>query len=401
MEKKLQVLSVEQALQRLSDEATTSVRGTQKIAIEKSCGRVIAVAVNANVSAPPVDNSAMDGFAINSSTVVAGQVVPISQRIAAGDQSRPLDEGTAARIFTGAMMPANADCVVIQENCSYDEHNVTINTGVKANAHVRRQGSDIAKGDLVLPQGHRIRAQDIGLLITAGIRHIEVYSPIRVGVIATGSELIDINEELTTGRIYESNSPMIASLLTQMDCLSTRYRTKDSLAETEAVLEKALAENDLVITIGGVSVGEEDHVQDALNSLGKTEFWKINMKPGKPFLFGRARGKAVMGLPGNPVSAFVTFSLFCRPFILKSAGGQFQRAKQFLAQAAFATSKTSDRQDYLRGQSQWIDGRRLVKPVGKQLSSMQGSLCAADVLIVVPPESLITEGQMVEVISIV
>lgn len=349
----------------------------------------------------------MDGFAVNTSDVSLNQAVRVSQRIPAGSAPAALDTGTAARLFTGAMIPEGADCVVIQENCDYEGDYVTIRQGLSPGANIRRKGGDMRRGDVVASRSTRLRPQELGLLLSAGIARVDVYAPLRVGVIATGDELVDVSEcpdtedrevVLPAGKLYESNSPMIAARLDAMGCTATRYRARDTHADTVDVLERALAENDAVLTIGGVSVGEEDHVRAALGEVGRTEFWKINIKPGKPFLFGSAAGKPVMGLPGNPVSSFVTFTLFCAPFLSALQGGRFERPIRFPAQAGFSRARVSDRVDHLRGRITSYAPALVVEPVGSQSSSIQGALCAADVLIVVPANTAVEKGQPLSVL---
>lgn len=406
------LISVAEAWQRLSDALPATRPPIERLAVSKSLQRVLASASTASSESPPVNTSAMDGFAFNSQDVEIQQAIPISQRIPAGTVAQPLEKGTAARIFTGAMMPANADSVVLQENCEYNADTVTIRSGLEAGKHVRVQGEDIALGDVLLKTGHRLRAQDIGFLISGGCREVDVYSRLKVGVIATGDELVDVNSgPLPPGKIYESNAPMIEAALTTAGFNAKCYRAADTQADTQRVLQQAVKENDAVLTIGGVSVGEEDHVQAALRAFGNVDFWKINVKPGKPFLLADIDGRPVMGLPGNPVSAFVTYTLFGFPF-LQALSGQVSvnnseqnittvcPPKVIPAVADFSRTRPSSRQDYLRGQIIAHHPQLLVAPVGVNKSSMQGALCAADVLIVVPPDSTIEPGDAIGVIVI-
>lgn len=381
------------------------------MAVTESAGLVLAEAVTARVDSPPADNSAMDGIAVNTADVSLNQPIALSQRIPAGQVPDRLEPRTAARLFTGAQLPEGADCVVIQENCEFADECVTVREGLTVGANIRRRASDVARGDEVVAANRRIRAQEVGLLLSSGVAEVTVYRPLRVGVIATGDELIDIDQtgpELPPGKIFESNSPMIAARLEAASYVATRYRAQDTREETVRVLTQALNENDAVLTIGGVSVGEEDHVQAALNEVGRVDFWKIMIKPGKPFLFGQGRGndqngeriKPVMGLPGNPVSSFVTFSLFCAPFLARLQGGAFELPKRLPAVAGFSSSRVSDRVDHLRGRIVSDYPELVVAPVGMQSSSIQGALCAADVLIVIPAGTAVSEGQRLRVIPL-
>lgn len=390
-------LSVEQAWERLSGNVPAVRPSVLSRATQESLGYVLARAAVAKIDAPPADTSAMDGFAICAAGVKKGTTLTVSQRIAAGDVATPLAPATAARIFTGAQLPVGADCVMIQENCVFDTGQVTLNSDILEGDNVRKRGEDFTSGTVLLDAGHTLRPQDLGLLITAGVAMIDVYAPLRVGVIATGDELLDVRESLRSGTIFESNSPMIGAWLTHMGCVATRYLAADSHAATVKVLQEAVAHNDVVLTIGGVSVGEEDHVRAALAELGQTAFWKIKVRPGKPFLFGSINQTPVLGLPGNPVSSFVTFGLFCRPYLQACRGAGFQVTQTWPAIASFTTSQTSDRDNYLRGQLQRIDGQMQVQPMSRQGSGVQSALCRADVLILVPADQLIEKGQSVEV----
>ncbi|MEM7081696.1 MAG: gephyrin-like molybdotransferase Glp [Pseudomonadota bacterium] len=402
-------LSLEQAWLRLEEAVPRHRPESEAVAVKQACGRVLAEDVHAAIDSPPADNSAMDGFAVNVRDVRLDQSIRLSQRIAAGQAPVPLETGTAARVFTGAEIPDGANCVVIQENCEYDAQHVQIRRGLREGVNIRWRANDVKQGDRVLRQGTEIRPQEIGFLLSSGIGQIHVFKPLRVGVVATGDELVDVTEldgrqtnemVLPPGKIIESNSPMILSTLAALGCDATAYRAPDTLDATRRVLSEAVSDNDAVLTIGGVSVGEEDHVQAALNTLGRTEFWKINIKPGKPFLFGEAEGTPVLGLPGNPVSSFVTFHLFCAPFLSKLKGADFRLPARLPAIAGFSSDKLSDRVDHLRGRivSDYPD--LVVEPSGTQSSSVQGALCAADVLIVIPANTQIKRGQSLRVIRL-
>ncbi len=393
-------LSLEDAWSRLEAAVPAARPRIERVPVTEANGRVLAELVTARADSPPADNSAMDGFALNSKDVRTGQSLNVSQRIAAGTAPHALEPGTAARIFTGAVIPDGADSVVIQENCDFSDTQVTIREGLRAGANIRRRAGDISQGDVVVDAHTRLRPQEMGLILSAGVAEVAVYAPLRVGVIATGDELIDVTSlegpdsgAPATGKIFESNSPMIAARLQDLGCVASRYRARDTKVDTISVLSRAIDENDMVLTIGGVSVGEEDHVQVALNHIGRTEFWKINIKPGKPFLFGTASGKPVMGLPGNPVSSFVTFHLFCTPFLQQLQGGRFTRPVRLPAVAGFSSDRVSDRVDHLRGRIVSYSPELVVEPVGTQSSSIQGALCAADVLIVIPVNTPVAVGQ--------
>ncbi len=396
-------LTVEEAWSRLQQAVPTSRPDIEAIPIADGLNRVLAETPCARINVPPADNSAMDGFALAVADLAGSEptTLPISQRIPAGSASQPLAPGTAARIFTGSELPAGADTVVMQENCDYDTEQVTVNQHPEPGENVRRTGEDITLDKAIFQQGHRLRPQDLGLLAAAGIASVRVYRPLKVSLIATGDELVPPGQPLAPGQIYESNGPMIAALLTTMGCEVTIWRAPDDLETTKALLQQA-AEGDAVITIGGVSVGEEDHVKSALNQLGETDFWKIGLKPGKPFLFGDINDKPLMGLPGNPVSAFVTLTLFCKPFLSALQGQPFATPRHWWVKSGFAVNRPNTRQQYLRA-ALAIDeqGETVANKLKSQSSAVQTSLCEADVLAVIPVEATIEKGQMIRVISLV
>ena len=279
------------------------------IELNYALGRVAATRTRSGLDVPPLDNSAMDGFAVNSQDL---KKLParysVSQRITAGQIGLPLAAGTAARIFTGAPLPLNADAVVIQEQCEYkkgvDGNSVVILKRVEAGNNVRPAGQDIGKGDTVVRQGQRLNAIDLGLLASTGTAQVTVYKPLRVAVFSTGNELAIPAAVLKPGQIYNSNRTMLLSLCRQLgfeviDC----GIVADTLSATKRGLSEAAQQADVVISSGGVSVGEEDHIKPAIQALGNLEQWKVQMKPGKPVVLGRMADTPLIGLPGNPVSA--------------------------------------------------------------------------------------------------
>ncbi|RZK67516.1 MAG: molybdopterin molybdenumtransferase MoeA, partial [Pedobacter sp.] len=282
--------------------------------------RTLAQDCVAEINVPPAANSAMDGYAVNSRDISPGKKLRVSQRIAAGDVAQPLEIGTAARIFTGAEIPENADAVVIQEDCTMDGDAVVFNITANPNDNIRPKGQDIAKGKLLLSRGHRLRAQDIALLSSVNINTVYVYKKLRVAFFSTGNELVEPGTILQPGKIYNSNRYLLAGLLRKLNCeLLDLGIVKDSLKDTIEALTSA-TEADFIISSGGVSAGDEDHVKAAVKSLGKLDLWKLNLKPGKPLAFGSVKNVPFVGLPGNPVSAFVTFELLIKPLIYKLQG---------------------------------------------------------------------------------
>ena len=331
-------------------------------------GRVLASAVQSMIDVPPMDNTSMDGYAMRSADVPApGVRLRVTQRIPAGYVGEALAPGTAARIFTGAMIPAGADAVVMQEQCSAEKtaegEFVTVNHAPAAGEWVRRRGDDIRAGSTILPAGTRLTPQACGLAASVGMQQLTVARRLKVAVFFTGDELAMPGEPLKPGAIYNSNRFMLRGLIESLGCtLSDFGIVRDTLEETRATLRQAAREHDLIITTGGVSVGEEDHVRPAVEAEGRIDLWQIAIKPGKPLAHGRVRrGDALMattggeadfiGLPGNPVSAFVTFLIFVRPFILKCQGVTDTVPRALQLTANFDWPKPDRRREYLRART--------------------------------------------------
>jgi molybdopterin molybdotransferase len=281
------MLSYEQALEKLLA-AAQPVEEIRHVPLLAANGRVLAVAQHSTVAVPPLDNSAMDGYAVRTADLtVAGVSMPVSQRIPAGTVGLPLQPGTAARIFTGAPIPEGADAVVMQELCEHGEGGVVINHVPKSGENVRRAGEDISVGAEILAAGIKLRPQEIALAASAGLPELPVHRRIRVGVFFTGDELVQPGEPLPPGAIYNSNRYALRTLLEGLGCeVRDLGAVADTLEATREAMRRAAADNDLVITSGGVSVGEEDHVKPAVETEGKLDMWKIAIKPGKPLAFG-------------------------------------------------------------------------------------------------------------------
>jgi len=326
------MLHFEEALTRLL-EIAQPVAEQENLLLTEALGRVLAADQLARASSPPADNSEMDGYALRVDDLAAGKALPIHQRIAAGQSPQPLEPGTAARIFTGAPIPSGADAVVMQEQCELLDTpggatQLSVNAEVEPGDHIRRAGEDISEGQCILKAGTRLRAQELGLAASGGLPNLPVFRRLRVAVFFTGDELIEPGETLPPGAIYNSNRSLLHGLLQAQACEVRDMGTvPDTLEATRAALRQAAVDSDLIITSGGVSVGEEDHVKPAVEAEGNISIWKIAIKPGKPLACGRVRrGKnhedrtAFIGLPGNPVSAYVTFAMLVRPLIHKMQG---------------------------------------------------------------------------------
>ncbi|UVA81646.1 molybdopterin molybdotransferase MoeA [Pandoraea commovens] len=363
-------------------------------------GRVLAADVVATLDVPPMDTSAMDGYAVRAADLTGdATVLPVSQRIPAGHAPEPLASGTAARIFTGAPVPPGADAVVMQEQCETREDGaVVIRHTPEAGEFVNRQGADIRRDSVVLAAGTRLRAQSLGLAASVGIAKLQVARRLRVAVFFTGDELTMPGEPLRAGSIYNSNRFVLRSLLENLGCEMTDYGiVPDNLAATRAILRDAARGNDLIITSGGVSVGEEDHVKPAVEAEGRLNLWQIALKPGKPLAYGEVNrmggGTAhFIGLPGNPVSSFVTFLLFVRPFILRLQGVTDVTPRRIAMRADFTQKKADRRNEFVRAR---LNDQGGLDAFPNQSSAVLTSTVWGDGLIDNPPEHRIEAGQTV------
>jgi molybdopterin molybdotransferase len=372
---------------------------TETVSLLESCGRILVHDVIATVNVPPCDNSAMDGYAVRSADCAAGVCIPVAGTIYAGAMPELLQPATAQRIFTGAPVPQGADAVVIQEDVALDGEAILINADVAVNAgeNIRRAGEDIAVGDILFSAGHRLRAQDIGLLASIGIDRVHVTAPLRVGLLCTGDELLEPGDAPQAGKIYNSNRYLLSALLRDLGCeVIDAGIVKDDLAATEIALQKLSAAADVVISTGGVSVGDADYVKQAVLSQGKLDVWKIAVKPGKPLAFGVVGSAPFFGLPGNPVSAFVTFMLFVRPFLQTLQGSTVQDLRQIPVRAGFDWPRAGKREEYLRVMLQQEGDGLIARALPNQGSGVLSSVCRADALLRVPVGEIFAVGDRVE-----
>ncbi|WP_377704844.1 gephyrin-like molybdotransferase Glp [Pseudoduganella sp. UC29_71] len=363
-------------------------------------GRVLAQAQASGMNVPTHDNTQMDGYAVRAADCASGAAtLTVSQRIPAGHVGQPLLPGTAARIFTGAMIPEGADAVVMQEQCELAGNLVTIRHVPKAGEWIRRAGEDITNGSVILPAGTRLRSQELGLAASVGLAELPVRRKLRVAVFFTGDELAMPGEPLAPGAIYNSNRYTLRALLENLGCeISDFGIVPDSLDATRSVLRQAAQGNDLIITSGGVSVGEEDHIKPAVEAEGKLNMWQIAVKPGKPLAFGEVKDAFFLGLPGNPVSSFVTFLLFVRPFILRLQGVSDPRAlapKAYPLRADFSWPKADRRNEFLRAR---LNGQGGLDLFVNQSSGVLISTVWGDGLIDNPPGQVIQPGDTVRFI---
>jgi molybdopterin molybdotransferase len=393
------MLSLPQALERLVA-GTTALADTETVSTFDALGRVLAAEVRSQLDVPPHDNTSMDGYALRVADVpAAGTVLPVSQRIAAGQVGAVLAPGSAARIFTGAPVPEGADAVVPQEQCeALDGGAVRVNAQPPAGQWIRRRGEDVRAGSVVLSRGTRLTPQALGLAASVGAAALTVLRRPRVALFSTGDELVMPGEPLKPGAIYNSNRYTLRALLQAAGCeVSDLGIVPDRLDATRDALRSAAAGHDLILTSGGVSVGEEDHLRPAAQAEGRLDLWQIAIKPGKPLAFGSVRrqggGEALLiGLPGNPVSSFVTFLLAVRPVLLALQGIEQHEPVGLTLRADFDWPKPDARREFLRARRNADGGLDLF---ANQSSGVLTSAVWADGLIDNPPGQAIARGDAV------
>jgi molybdopterin molybdotransferase len=369
---------------------------SERVALHHALGRVLAQTVASPLDVPGFDNAQMDGYAVCAREVEPGRAMRVSQRIAAGHVGLPLESGTAARIFTGAPLPPGATAVVMQEDTTptADGAEVVFQASPPEGQYVRKRGGDLHVGAEVLPVGSRLLAADLGLLASVGVREIEVRRRLKVAVFSSGDELVQPGQALAPGQIFDSNRPMMMALAASLGAEVTDLGVLPDRADiTRASLAQAGAAHDVVLTCGGVSVGEEDHIKAAVRDVGELDLWQVAIKPGKPFAFGRVGQAAFLGLPGNPVSAWVTFVLLVRPFLLRASGVQRVEPQSVLAQAAFSWTRPDRRQEFMRG---WLQADGSVQVHSKQNSQLLTSVTQSGCLVRVPAQTPIQPGDSVQ-----
>lgn len=391
------MLAVREALDFLLA-AARPVAEVETVPTLEANGRVLARAVVSGMNVPGHDNTQMDGYAVRAADCASGSAtLSVTQRIPAGHVGQPLLPGCAARIFTGAMIPEGADAVVMQELCEAAEGLVTIRHAPQAGEWIRRTGEDISVGSVILASGTRLRSQELGLAASIGMAELAVRRKLRVAVFFTGDELAMPGEPLAPGAIYNSNRFTLRALLENLGCeVQDLGIVPDSLDATRAVLRQAANGNDLIITSGGVSVGEEDHIKPAVEAEGKLNMWQIAVKPGKPLAFGEVGQAFFIGLPGNPVSSFVTFLLFVRPFLLRLQGADVPaQARGMQLRADFNWPKADRRNEFLRAKLNEKGGLDLFPNQG---SAVLTSTVWGDGLVDNPPGNPIAAGDVVRFI---
>ncbi|MBP6809868.1 MAG: molybdopterin molybdotransferase MoeA [Chromatiaceae bacterium] len=395
------LLSKDEAVQRLLGQAVP-VQEHENLPTLEALGRVLAIPLVSQITVPGWDNSAMDGYALRAGDLAGNQGrLRVSQRIAAGKPGTRLEPNTAARIFTGAPIPEGADTVVIQEVCRAEGEEVILPLGVKPGANIRRAGEDIQAGAEIMAAGTRLLPQHLGLAASVGVAELNVWRRLKVAVFASGDELVMPGQPLGPGQIYNSNRFTLLGLLAGLGCETLDLgRMPDNLEATIATLTAAAGQADLVLGSGGVSVGEEDHVRLAVERIGILDLWKVAIRPGKPLAFGHLGPERTpfIGTPGNPVSLFVTFCLFARPFIRRMQGSAGDLKPQaFAVPAGFDWPKAADRMEFPRARvAPGADGQPEVRLYPRQSSGVLSSVTWADGLAVIPANQTVRRGDWVQ-----
>ncbi|MDH3218023.1 MAG: molybdopterin molybdotransferase MoeA [Gammaproteobacteria bacterium] len=344
------LLPYDEALLQLTG-AITPVARIVETELRQALGSVLARSIESEIDVPGCAMSAMDGYAVNTADLAAEGLtrLPLSQRIPAGGVAAALAAGSAARIFTGAPVPQGADAVIMQEQVEVDEQGIRFESRPSGGSNIRPAGNDIRRGTTILEKGCRLRAQDIGLAASVGLNSLPVFEAVKVGMFFTGDELVEPGQALAPGKIYDSNRYTLHGLLASMGCeIVDLGLVGDTLEATVEAMSRACAEADLVVTCGGVSVGEEDYVRAAIERLGELRMWRIGIKPGKPLAYGQIEGTAFMGLPGNPVSVFATFCLFVVPVIQVMQGRAWRKPVSLPVVADFDWPTPDSRREFLR-----------------------------------------------------
>jgi molybdopterin molybdotransferase len=394
----LPLLAYHDALEQLTGNIAASGKIVNR-PLREALGAVLAQSIKSDIDVPGCAMSSMDGYAINTADLAHSGTtrLPLSQRIPAGTEALALAPGSAARIFTGAPVPSGADAVIMQEQVELDAQGICFEARPPSGNNVRPAGNDIRRGATILSKGCRLRAQDIGLAASTGLQSLPVFEAIKVGIFFTGDELVEPGQPLGIGKIYDSNRYTLHGMLTAMGCeIVDLGLVGDTLEATRTAMLDASSQADLVVTSGGVSVGEEDHVRIAIEQLGELRMWRLGIKPGKPLAYGRINDTAFMGLPGNPVSVFATFCLFVCPVIQIMQGRAWQKPVALPVRADFDWPKPDSRREFLRARLViGGDGETLVQIYPNQDSGVLTSTVWADGFVEIAENQTVRAGETV------
>jgi molybdopterin molybdotransferase len=394
------LLSVDEALARI-EERVTAVAETETALLAAARGHILARDLVATMNLPPHANSAVDGYAFSYDDLVPGceTVLPIAGWAAAGHPlGRAAARGEVIRIFTGAPMPEGTDTVMMQEDCVVENGSLRLKSGIKKGANRRHAGEDVAEGAIALTAGKRLLPADLGLAAAVGYRELPVFRPLRVALLSTGDEVRDPGAPLPPGAIYDANRYILAALLAGLGCEITDFGIRpDRAAALADTLAAASRDHDLIVTSGGVSTGDEDHVKPAIERLGSLYFWRLAIKPGRPVALGQIGGVPLIGLPGNPVAAIVTFVVLARPLILKLCGAAASLPRLFPVRAGFAYRKKPGRREYLRASLRREAGTLVAVKYPKDGAGILSSIVQSEGLVILDEAtSNLADGATVE-----
>jgi molybdopterin molybdotransferase len=388
---------LDEVLNRLKQLAAP-ITETETLSLLTADKRILSEDIRSTLNVPPADNSAVDGYAINLDDYVEGQAYPVSQRIPAGHQPETLKRGSVARIFTGASVPDGANCVIMQEQATFDENNnrVSFSSKPKLQQNIRPLGQDVKEGDVILEKGRCLSPASMGLVASVGIPELTVFRKLKVAIFSTGDELVEPGETPQPSQIYNSNRYLLTSMLKSLNMeVIDLGLIPDQLDATTEALKEGSKVADVILTTGGASVGEEDYIQAAIKSLGSIDFWRVAIKPGKPFMYGEISDTPVLGLPGNPGAVFVTFSVLARSFLLHKQGLSAVAPLSFALPLSFDVKKPGPRREFLRVKR---DANNHLIRHPNQSSGMLSSASWAEGFAVIPEQSQPKTGDVVEFI---
>jgi molybdopterin molybdotransferase len=394
------LLSVDAAL-ALIEARISPVVGEEVVPLAEAAGRILARDLVAQFDVPPHANSAVDGFALAHADLSTERetVLPVTGRAAAGHPlGRAAVRGEAIRIFTGAPMPEGTDTVMMQEDCVIEAERVRLKPGIKKGANRRHAGEDVTAGSVALQAGRRLKPADLGLAAALGNGRVPVFRPLRAALLSTGDEVCEPGAPLKPGAIYDANRVMLAALLRAQGCVVSDLGICPDRAEVLAeTLAAAAREHDLIVTSGGVSTGEEDHVRVAIEKLGRLDFWRLAIKPGRPVALGQLKGVPLIGLPGNPVAAALTFAILARPLIMRLAGAAMTPPPTYPVRAGFGYRKRAGRREYVRATLSRADGAPVAHKYPKDGAGILSSIVQSDGFVILD-ESLseLVPGGIVE-----
>ncbi len=394
-----QLRPVDEVIAHLLDKVTPLTE-TRTVKLEDALGHYLASDITSSIDVPPAANSAMDGYAVISAEISEAELYDISARIPAGSVGEAIVAGTIVRIFTGAQIPPGADAVVIQENTERVGDQVRINVVPDRGENIRPQGQDISAGSIILKRGKRLQPQDLSLAASVGKSQVEIFRPLKVSILSTGDELVDPPGPTGPGQIYNSNRFALAGMLQDlgMEVVDLGI-VADTLEATEEALRAGAEQSDCIVSTGGVSVGEEDYVKDVVERLGSLDIWRIAIKPGKPLAFGDVMGTPFFGLPGNPVSTFITFAIVARPYLIAYQGGSEIQATCYSGEAEFG-HKAGSRREYLRVQTYLEDGRVKLRKFPTQGSGVMSSVSWANALAEIEVGQSVIPGDQLKFLSL-